>query len=137
MLSIIFQQILYGSLFIQGNKIDARIPWGEYMSNFKTSLFEGKWYYFADFRLKRATTIPKYSDFHYEIEFMWNTKMWPISDRAEESSFQFIHADEVNAESEDHVVGNISLNYIVYGFLELLFLSTKILINSDLLFCYC
>ncbi|KAL9285706.1 hypothetical protein AtEden1_Chr4g0277221 [Arabidopsis thaliana] len=46
---------------------------------------------------------------------MWHTKMWPVSDRAEESSLQFIHADEVNAESEDHVVGNISLNYIVLG----------------------
>jgi len=118
-LSIIVQRILYGSLFIQGNRIDARVPWGDYLNNFKPSLFEGKWYYFADFRLKRATTIPKYSDFHYEIEFMWNTKMWPISDRAEESSFQFIHADEVNAESEDYITGNISLIYIVYGFLQL------------------
>jgi len=44
---------------------------------------------------------------------MWHTKMWPVSDRAEESSLQFIHADEVNGESDDHVVGNISLNFIV------------------------
>jgi len=44
---------------------------------------------------------------------MWHTKMWAVSDRAEQSSLQFIHADEVNGESEDHVVGNISLNFIV------------------------
>ncbi|KAL9293422.1 putative nucleic acid-binding protein [Arabidopsis thaliana] len=94
---------------VKGNRIDARVPWGDYLNNFKPSLFEGKWYYFADFRLKRATTIPKYSDFHYEIEFMWNTKMWPISDRAEESSFQFIHADEVNAESEDYITDAIGV----------------------------
>ncbi|AAF34238.1 hypothetical protein; 90305-89226 [Arabidopsis thaliana] len=94
---------------VKGNKIDARIPWGEYMSNFKTSLFEGKWYYLQHFRLKRSTTIPKYTDFHYEIEFMWHTKMWAVSDRAEQSSLQFIHADEVNGESEDHVVDVIGV----------------------------
>ncbi|KAL9281123.1 putative nucleic acid-binding protein [Arabidopsis thaliana] len=56
---------------VKGNRIDARVLWSDYMNNFKPSLFEGKSYYLADFRLKRATTIPKYSDFHYEIEFLW------------------------------------------------------------------
>jgi len=50
---------------------------------------------------------------------MWHTKMWPVSDRFEESSLQFIHADEVKSESEDYVTGNLRLIYIVYGFLQL------------------
>jgi len=45
--------------------------------------------------------------------------MWLVSDRAEINSLQFIHAHEVNAESEDYVIGNINLIYIVYGFLQL------------------
>jgi len=76
--------------------------------------------------LKRATSISKYSDYVYEIEFMWHTKMWPISDRSDESSLQFIHADEVESESEDYVTGNLRLIYIVYAFSLFYFLSTKI-----------
>ncbi|KAL9858949.1 putative nucleic acid-binding protein [Arabidopsis thaliana] len=84
------------------NRIDARVPWRDYLYNFKPTLFEGKWYYIQDFRLKRATSIPKYLVYVYEIEFMWHTKMWPISDRSDESSLQFIHADEVESEYEDY-----------------------------------
>jgi len=56
--------------------------------------------------LKRATLIPKYSSFNYENEFLWHTKMWLVSDRSDESSLQFIHANEVESESEDYVTGN-------------------------------
>jgi len=126
LVSIIVKRILYVCLFIQGTRIDTRVPWGDYLNNFKPSLFEGKWYYIADFRLKRATSIPKYSSFNYEIEFMWHTKMWPVSDRSDESSLQFIHADEVESESEDYVTGSLRLIYIVYAFLQLYLLCTKI-----------
>ncbi|BAB11362.1 unnamed protein product [Arabidopsis thaliana] len=94
---------------VKGTRIDTRVPWGDYLNNFKPSLFEGKWYYIADFRLKRATSIPKYSSFNYEIEFMWHTKMWPVSDRSDESSLQFIHADEIESESEDYVTDAIGV----------------------------
>ncbi|KAL9285912.1 hypothetical protein AtEden1_Chr4g0279911 [Arabidopsis thaliana] len=76
---------------VKGTRIDARVPsggGGDYLNNFKPSLFEGKWYYIADFRLKRSTSIPKYSSSTFEI-FM--------------CSLQFIHADEVESESEDYV----------------------------------
>ena len=102
------------------------MPWRDYLYNFKPTLFEGKWYYIQDFRLKRATSIPKYSDYVYEIEFMWHTKMWPVSDRSDETSLQFIYADEVESESEDYVTGNLRLIYIVYAFSLFYFLSTKI-----------
>jgi len=52
--------------------------------------------------------------------------MWHVSDRSDESFLQFIHADEVESESEEYVTGNLRLIYIVYAFLLFYFLSTKI-----------
>ncbi|KAL9285923.1 putative nucleic acid-binding protein [Arabidopsis thaliana] len=92
---------------VKGTRIDDRVHWGDYLNNFKPSLFEGKWYYIADFQLKRSTSIPKYSSSTFEIEFMWHTKMWPVSDISTESSLQFIHVDEVESESEDYVTDAI------------------------------
>jgi len=68
--------------FIQGCRIDVKVPFRDYLYNFRSILFEGTWYYMADFLLKRATSPTKYSSSIYEIEFMWPTTMWPVSPRS-------------------------------------------------------
>ncbi|KAG7567733.1 Replication protein A OB domain [Arabidopsis thaliana x Arabidopsis arenosa] len=90
----------------QANQIDAFIPPGNYLYNFRAGLKEGHWYYMADFHVVPSTQPVKYSWNRFALECIWPTTMWPVSPRCNGNFFNFIHSDEVEyagLEDKQHV----------------------------------
>ncbi|CAE6199660.1 unnamed protein product [Arabidopsis arenosa] len=90
----------------RANMIDAYVPPGNYLYNFRSGLKEGQWYYMADFHVVPSTRPVKYSFNRFALECIWPTTMWPVGPRSNGNFFNFIHSDEVEyagSEDKDHV----------------------------------
>ncbi|KAG7578528.1 Nucleic acid-binding OB-fold [Arabidopsis thaliana x Arabidopsis arenosa] len=79
----------------KGGRIDARIPSGTYLWNFRPVLKEGFWFHLSDFQVIQPENRIRYSPSLFEIRFISETGMWPVKQRSWSNFFEFVFPIEV------------------------------------------